>query len=130
MDLFYTNARETIDLHDILHAWSGLGAATMSLYKQLSSLRRARPSIIIILAFYLASAALHITIPSAMSVDTVIGAANVSTPATTMPGNIISVGYDIDSETSTDTLQNAQASLPHFLAHLNSSKVPDGWNGT
>lgn len=117
-------------LHESIHAWSGLGAAMMSLFRQFSSLRSVQPTILLTLAFYASVSILHITVPSTISVETITSFVNTSTTATTMPGIVLSVGYDVLLQNSTETLENIVPSFPHLLTHRNVSKLPNGSNGT
>jgi hypothetical protein len=99
MDLRYLTHLSP-DLHDAIGSLSGLGASLRALWSGWRDSRRILLPVAELCFFWLATATLHVTMPTMVSVNAV----NVSTPAlievATMPGNLIDIGVNLSAITS------------------------------
>src|ERR1700733_7378673 len=87
------------ELHDSIAAWSGLGAAATALLRQTRSPIRITLNLVLIVVLYVTVAALHISVPSVLSIGTVkIVGVVPPISAVRMPGNVTAMGYDKNDE--------------------------------
>lgn len=98
----------------------------MAFTRQLRSFQRVNPTVLSSVVLCGAIAALHITIPSVVSVDSTISIVHTSIQTFRLPGSISAVVGEGES----DYVDDAMASIPHFWNHTSSSDVATGWNGT
>jgi len=113
------------ELHDSLAAWSGLGAAAVALLRQTRSPVRKTISLVPVAVLYVTVAALHISVPSVLSIGTVSIVRDVPpVSAIRMPGNVTDIGG------STTPGQAIIMSTAYLWDQRNSTRLPAGWNGT
>jgi len=118
------------ELHDGLAAWSGLGGAAMALFRQTRSPVRITLSLGLVVVLYVTVAALHITVPSVLSIGTVSIVGDVPpVSANRMPGNVTAIGDNGVIDNSPE-LQAVFTSIPYLWEQRNSTRLPAGWNGT
>ena len=129
-----------LDLHDALGSLSGLGASLRALWSGWRDSRRIVPGVAELYFFWVAAAALHVTIPVMISVS----ASNVSTPGlvevTMMPGNVVDIDVIFSSEGTpygasylvySGALMEISSSVPFIWESKNtSSRLPIGQNNT
>jgi len=121
------------ELHDSLAAWSGLGAAAIALLRQTRSPVRTTLSLVLVVVLYVTVAALHISVPSVLSIGTVSIVGDVpSVSAIRMPGNVTAIGCPRHEYQSTWSLELGAVanSIPYLWEQRNSTRLPAGWNGT
>lgn len=121
----------TLELHDGLGAWSGLGASVMALLRQARPPAQISIHVVLVALLYAAVATLHITVPSVLSIGTVSTVGDLaSIAASRMPGNVTIIGYDRTGEATSAELQSVITSIPYLWERRNSTRLPPGWNGT
>ena len=120
-----------LELYDSLAAWSGLGAAAIALLRQMRSPVRITLSLVPVVVLYVTVAALHISVPSVLSIGTVSIVGDVPPiSAIRMPGNVTAIGYNRTSFDYTPELEAVIRSIPYLWEQRNSTRLPAGWNGT
>jgi len=113
------------ELHDSLAAWSGLGAAAMALLHQTRSPVQRTISLVPVVVLYVTVAALHISVPSVLSIGTVSIVRDVPpVSAICMPGNVTDIGG------WTTPGHAIIMSTAYLWDQRNSTRLPTGWNGT
>jgi len=121
----------TSEFHDSLAAWSGLGAAAIALLRQMRSPVRITLSLVLVVVLYVTVAALHITVPSVLSIGAVSIVGDIPPiSAIHMPGNVTTIGYNRTGRYWTPELQSVVASMAYLWEQRNSTQLPAGWNGT
>jgi len=119
-----------LELHDSLAAWSGLGAAAIALLRQMRSPVRITLSSVLVVVLYVTVAALHITVPSVLSIGTVSIVGDVPPiSANRMPGNVTAIGFDLIDGAAPE-LRDVVMSITYLWDQRNSIPLPAGWNGT
>lgn len=128
------------DLHNSLGSLSGLGSAFNALRTGWRDAKRILPAVLQLFLFWLATAALHITMPALISVS----AFNMPTPTilevTTMPGNIIDIGVNLSAISDLNAnpfniysreLVTTASSVSFLWTSRNTSiRTPSGMNDT
>lgn len=119
------------ELHDALGAWNGLGSSIGSLWRQLHHGNHLTFDVVAVASFFGAIAALHIILPTVVSVDAVSRSMPIFVNASQVPGQILNIGYD-STGGMTDDFRQALLSIPYLYGQRNVSTMglPAGLNVT